>query len=352
MTYTSAFLGCGERAEIHALAYQQGVEDIRIRAICDVDHARLTAFGERFGIDARYHDVKQMLRSEKPDILHVVTRPDVRVDAIETAARRGVKGIIVEKPLALLPSHVRRIVDVARETGVKIAVNMQRRYFPSCRNLREIIADGRLGDLLFIRAVTKGNIMIMGPHMVDLLLFFLDEVSPERVWACARGVNGETSGHVAPANMLIRYVFPQRLVAYCEDADDCIGTPGETCYWQHLEIDFWGTKGRAWWTQNRDWGYSVDGDAEVHVAPTGWKANDIPSQAAFTRAMARWLDDDRAVHLNCLEHAVAGCEMILAALHSAHLGEEVPVPSHADDGLCEELIRELKTPTRMETSHA
>lgn len=342
MAYKSAIVGCGARAAAHAQAYQEGLDEVRLQAICDIDRAKLDAFGDRFNIAARYESLEQMIGAERPDIVHIVTMPQVREQPIETAAQLGVKGILVEKPIALFPSQVEKIKDTARRTGVKIAVNMQRRYFPSCEGLKEVLERGRIGELLFVRVVAKGNILSMGPHLVDLLLFFLGDTSPSRAWACANGMNGYKYKHPAPANMMIRYVFPDNLVVYCEDAEDCVGTPGETNYWQHLEYDFWGAAGRAWWTQNRDWGYIADGMAKPHVLPTSWAADDVPGQREFTRAMAHWLDDTQ-VHRNCLENSLIGFDMIMAALLSAYLNKDVVVPSDITDEIVVALERRLSS---------
>jgi len=245
-----------------------------------------------------------MLRKERPDILHIVTPPSIREVPMELASRFGVKGIIVEKPIALNPLQANKIEEIANRSGMKIAVNMQRRYFKTCQSLKKILEEKKIGDIQFIRCVTKGNILSMGPHMVDLLLFFLDDRSPTHVWACAYGMNGYDYGHPAPANMLIEYTFPGQVIAYCEDAEDAIGTIGEKDFWQHLEFDFWGTKGRAWWAQNRDWGYHCEGMLKSYVERSRWAESDVPGQREFTRAHARWLDDDNVVHLNCLDNAL------------------------------------------------
>ena len=341
MVYKSAILGCGKRAAQHAEAFRQGLDEIRLSAICDLDRERLDAFGERFHVENRYTDLRQMLEAERPDILHVVTMPQFREQPIEIAAQCGVRGVLVEKPLALLPSQAEKIRDTAERSGIKIAVNMQRRYFPSAEGLKEALDRDAIGDILFVRVVTKGNILSMGPHMVDLLLYFLGDTPAERAWATANGVSGQAWKHPAPANMLIRYVFPDSVVAYCEDAEDCVGTPGETGYWQHLEYDFWGSKGRAWWTQNRDWGYITDSMTSPQVGRTRWSEDDVPGQREFTRAMAHWLDDDSRVHRNCLRNSLAGHEMILAALQSAISGKDEPVPSNMTDEMMAGLLAEL-----------
>ena len=266
----------------------------------------------------------------------------IREEPLELAASYGVQGILVEKPLALLPSQAKKIADIAARSGMKVAVNTQRPYFASSQGMKPVLDAAKIGDLVFVRCVTKGNILSMGPHMMDLLMFFLDGASPDTVWACARGWNGEDYGHPAPQNVLARFTYPNGLVVYLEDAEDCMGTLGETEYWMHFELDFWGTKGRAWWLQNRNWGYQCEGMAQAFSAPSIWNDDEEPGQRAFTRAMALWLDDETKVHVSCLEHALKQFNQIMGVMLSALTGEIIPLPAEVDDDVVRKLEKELK----------
>src|SRR5690242_20638389 len=100
MPYRCAFLGCGPRASAHAVAYQY-LERGEIVALCDLNAERLNDFGEAFGIAARYHDLEEMLRKEKPDVVHLVTPPALRVPLMTRLAEAGVPAAIVEKPICV-----------------------------------------------------------------------------------------------------------------------------------------------------------------------------------------------------------------------------------------------------------
>ena len=336
MVYRSAILGCGPRAACHIEAYL-GIEEIKLVALCDMNEQRLQDYGSRFEVAGRYTDLEKMLAVEHPDILHVVTPPAIREQPIAAAANAGVKGVIVEKPLALSYRQVQHIQASVAKSGLKIVVNMQRRYFGSCQKLKEVLCSGRVGDIQFVRGVTRGNILSMGPHIFDLLLYLLDDAAPIDVWAAAYGMNGYDYGHPAPANMLVQLTFPDSITAYIEDSADALGTPGEPEFWQHLELDFWGTEGRAWWTQNRDWGYQRHGMDQPCLEKTSWFEDDIPGQRGLTRAMARWLDDDSHVHLNCLDNALLGFDVIMGAMQSAYAHRRLTLPAEVPDDIVAKL---------------
>jgi predicted dehydrogenase len=60
------------------------------------------------------------------------------------------KQVFCEKPLALRRSDAARMFDACREAGVVLAVGHNRRFWPSMRALREIVASGELGTVLHI----------------------------------------------------------------------------------------------------------------------------------------------------------------------------------------------------------
>lgn len=60
------------------------------------------------------------------------------------------KQVFCEKPLALLRTDAARMFDACREAGVLLAVGHNRRFWPSLRALRDIVASGELGTLLHI----------------------------------------------------------------------------------------------------------------------------------------------------------------------------------------------------------
>jgi predicted dehydrogenase len=76
-----------------------------------------------------------------PHSLHL---PEVIVSA--TAK----KHVFCEKPLALRRDHAARMFDACGKAGVVLAVGHNRRFWPSMRALRDIVAGGDLGTILHI----------------------------------------------------------------------------------------------------------------------------------------------------------------------------------------------------------
>jgi len=66
------------------------------------------------------------------------------------ACAAACKQVFCEKPLALTRADAERMFDACRAAGVVLAVGHNRRFWPSMRALREVVASGELGTLLHI----------------------------------------------------------------------------------------------------------------------------------------------------------------------------------------------------------
>ena len=181
-TYRTAIVGA-RRGVHHARAYE-GLENMKVVAICEVDEERRKAAVETLNV-LGYADYQEMLEKEQPDIVHAVTMPTVpRSIWVEPAAAAGVKALVIEKPIALRPKEAADLTAAQQKTGLKIIVNHQRRYIrPFATKLLELLEDG-LGAVHFIRASTQGEITDMNTHLMDLVLFVIG--------ACSRRLYGAT----------------------------------------------------------------------------------------------------------------------------------------------------------------
>lgn len=330
--YRSLLLGCGPRARNHAEVYPD-IPNMELVAACDLDEERLNAFTQTHGIPQGFTDYETALAEVQPDIVHVVTQPSNRVWEAQVTADAGVKAAIIEKPIAILPSDILGIQKVRDESGMEMMVNCQRRYFPQFRDgtIREIM-NNEIGDVYLIRASTKGNLMSMGPHTMDLLLQMLGDVAPEAVWAMAYGIDetGYKAHHRAPEHTFAEYWFPGDIRVLFDCDTEALGTPGEQSFWMHLHFDILGTKGRIYVTQNADWWYQTEGMAEPVWGVSSWDKQQSDGQRDFTAAVAEWLDTGKP-HLNRFETARLVFDTLVGALQSTYEGRRIKLPHDFTD---------------------
>ena len=126
--------------------------DVELVAATDRDSKRLDVFKERYGIDALYTDARGMLRSERPDIVAVVTNVKDRADLTCLAVECGAKGIVTEKPMCHSLEEADRMVRTCADAGVPLSCGSITTTHPSFGKAGELIADGAIGELVSIEA--------------------------------------------------------------------------------------------------------------------------------------------------------------------------------------------------------
>jgi len=187
-----AIIGCGRKGKDkrrtgcgishhHAAAYKTA-KDVRMVAFCDLVEARAKAFRAEHGSGREriYTDYREMLRQEKPDIVSVCTWPAVHAPITIACARAGVRAVHCEKPMALTWGEARRMAQACADRGVQLTLNHQRRFGEVFRTVRDLAADGAIGELLRIEAYT-GNLFDWGTHWFDMTFFFNGESPAEWV---------------------------------------------------------------------------------------------------------------------------------------------------------------------------
>src|SRR5947209_502921 len=115
-------IGCGDRAP-SPIAAMLNCGAIDLVAVCDRHEEKRKKIGQQFSISRLYHDLAEMIQTEKPQLVNVVTRPEIRLPIIEQSIAAGAPALLVEKPMALTPTESMRLVELGRKR--LIAVNTQ-----------------------------------------------------------------------------------------------------------------------------------------------------------------------------------------------------------------------------------
>lgn len=138
------------------------------------------------------------------DVIH---RPDIDIVIIATlhaslaeiglAAVTAGKHILVEKPAGRKAAELLPIINMAKENNTLARVGFNHRYHRAFRKARELVNQGELGDLMFIRAryghggrigydkewrsqpelSGGGELIDQGVHLIDLARWFLGDFS-------------------------------------------------------------------------------------------------------------------------------------------------------------------------------
>jgi predicted dehydrogenase len=137
--------GAGTMGEVHAAAWRNAGAEL---VGCTSAHpAQSAGLAERYGIVA-FGDYQELIKDV--DIVDICTPTHLHKPMVVEAARAG-KDVICEKPLALTLPDAQAMVDACAVAGVRFFVGMVVRFFPQYRAAKELVAQGRIGQLGVLR---------------------------------------------------------------------------------------------------------------------------------------------------------------------------------------------------------
>lgn len=185
--YRAAVLGCGaigsfiadEIADApirmglpygHAPVYRASART-ELVAGSDVNPERRAAFARRWNLplDRVWENYRDLLNSERPDIVSIASPTPCHVEMAEDSIRAGVGTVFLEKPVANDLESAYRLQSLASAHGVAVAVNHTRRGDQLYRRARQLIAGGAIGRLHSMIAQFCGGLMWNGTHAFDTL---------------------------------------------------------------------------------------------------------------------------------------------------------------------------------------
>ena len=337
--FKCAFLGCGPRARGHARAYET-VERGQIVAICDLDEERLNAFGDEFDVNTRYTDIHEMLDTEHPDVLHIVTLPSLRVELMTIAADHDVPAAIVEKPIALQGEDWRQLRDLDAASKTRFCVNTQLHFHARNLELKRDVAEGRIGDLRFIDASARSTPLDQGVHVLELAHSYNAFEAFTSVFGQVADAAELDSRQPSPGMAVATIGFANgvRAMLTC-GACAPLATDRTEVRYAHKRIAVHGTDGFVHWTMGGWERRTPEGGHESGSHDYG--TEDDLAQGRLTVAVFDWLLDDSKPHPTRLERSLAEFNAILGIYVSALRAQPVELPLEPPDGLLESLRERL-----------
>jgi len=188
-----AVLGCGRMGarRIKSIKENSTSELVCISDVVE-DKAKILANEAKCGYCADYRDI---ITRRDVDCVIVSLPNKFHYEPTVSALKSG-KHVFCEKPLARTPEEALGMVRAAQKNGVYLKVGSNLRYFPNVSRAKELVDQGAIGDLLFLRGwighsgagkvgtwfldpeVSGGGTFLdNGCHILDLTRWFLGEVS-------------------------------------------------------------------------------------------------------------------------------------------------------------------------------
>ncbi|GAB4082540.1 Gfo/Idh/MocA family oxidoreductase [Modestobacter muralis] len=204
-------VGPGRIAE-KVVADFAAVEGALVVAVASRSADRARDFADRHGIERAHGSYAEILADPDVDVLYVAT-PHPQHHAIDLGAIAAGKALLVEKAFTATVAGAREVVDAARAADVFVMEAMWTRFQPAVVRLRELIADGAIGevrsvqadlgvqrefdatDRLFAKELGGGALLDLGVYVVSFAQMLLGD--PDTVTATGslfdNGVEAEAS---------------------------------------------------------------------------------------------------------------------------------------------------------------
>lgn len=197
----------------------RAIAEVDTVAIVNRDASRARAMAARFDIPRAYADLDEMLDTEQPDLLDIITSPATYPAYIAAAARRRIP-VICQKPFGRGYREATELTELAARAGITLVIHENFRWQPWYREARRLIEAGQLGSLHavafrlrpgdgqgptayldrqpYFQRMPRLLVYETAIHWIDTFRFLMGEV--KAVYARLRRINpviaGEDAGYI------------------------------------------------------------------------------------------------------------------------------------------------------------
>lgn len=123
----------------------------RVHALASRDRARAQQLASQWKIEHVYGDYQELLDDPSIDAVYIALPNHLHRDWTIQAARAG-KHVLCEKPLACSAREGEQMLEACRSARVQLMEAAMYRFHPRALRLRQLVADGTLGQLRFLHS--------------------------------------------------------------------------------------------------------------------------------------------------------------------------------------------------------
>lgn len=199
--YRVAIVGCGGISNAHGNAWRN-LPEIEIVGACDEKFESLARFATEYDVQNTYNDLRQMLEKQQPDVLVIATWPSSHLKNVLEAVRCGVKGILVEKPIAVNATQLEQMIQVTERADILLMEAFMYRHHPLTLAVKQKIEDGAIGEVRYARSTFStgltdrqnwrlrgdlggGAVMDLGCYCINIMRYLVGQ-EPQSVWATGK----------------------------------------------------------------------------------------------------------------------------------------------------------------------
>jgi predicted dehydrogenase len=198
-----AMIGYGGIGRVHGMAYRNipfhyglPADTINLVGVATTRAESAQKAAAEIGCPVWTTDYRELLARADVDVVDICVPNHAHEEIVLAAAEAG-RHIYCEKPLAMNVAQGRRMVEAARQAGVKTQITFNFRFFPAITRARQLMAEGFLGRIFSFRGryyrssyidphkplswrlkkdiSGSGALFDLGSHVLDLIYYLLGD---------------------------------------------------------------------------------------------------------------------------------------------------------------------------------
>jgi len=152
-TLNIGVIGAGRIGRVHSEHLATRIPGVRLAAIADVNLPAAESLAGQFQATP-HQDYRRLLDDPTLQAVAICSATDTHARLIVEAAQAG-KHIFCEKPIDYDLQKIDAALAAAERAGVKLMIGFNRRFDPNFRKVRELVSEGKLGDVHLLRITSR-----------------------------------------------------------------------------------------------------------------------------------------------------------------------------------------------------
>ena len=125
--------------------------EAELYAVASRSRTKADAFAEKYGAEKAYGSYDQLINDPEVDVVYVATPHTFHYENTIASLSNG-KSVLCEKPMGMNLLEVDKMIALAKKNNLFLMEAMWTRFIPSIEKMLDIVKQGSLGKILFIRA--------------------------------------------------------------------------------------------------------------------------------------------------------------------------------------------------------
>lgn len=143
-------IGLGNIAHLFAEDLKRSERSI-LHGVASRDIDKAESFGSKFNSAKYYGSYEELADDPDIDVIYIATPHTFHFEHTMMCVKKG-KAVLCEKPFGINASQVNSMVEEAKARQVFLMEGMWTRFIPATEKILELLENGAIGDLSFIRA--------------------------------------------------------------------------------------------------------------------------------------------------------------------------------------------------------